>query len=253
MNNLLIDLVSDLKNTTDDLTTWDVAESYFKNLQFDVVNCGIKEKDASSLCGFFTNMTDDWMRHYLESRYDLCDPWIKHVVDDEPVSIYLQENKTSFATPDPERCEKLLREVEHEGIRSSVIAPFHSLTSDYILGINLGSALPSAEFLRLVGSNREEILVGLALVQNHLAAVWPSLRGHAQWFSFRSEKTILTPREREVLLWLSQGLRNDRISEKMNVAVVTVNFHMQSIKQKLEAKTREHAVAIALSRNLIEP
>lgn len=68
-----------------------------------------------------------------------------------------------------------------------------------------------------------------------------------------SPSSILTPREREVLLWLSQELRNDRISEKTNLAAVTVNFHMQSIKQKLEAKTREHAVAIAVARNLIEP
>lgn len=253
MDNRLVDLVSDLKDTSDNLTAWDVAEKYFENLQFGVINCGVMEKSDGALVGFFSNMSDDWMAHYLDCGYDQCDPLVKHVVDGKPDSLYLQENKNFFTTSDPQRSRNMFQEVEQEGIRSSVISPFQKPSSRHIVGINLGSALPSAEFLRLVRSNRMEILVGLALVQNHLMSVWSDLRQQAPWFPFQSERAVLTPREREVLLWLCKGFRNDRISEKMNVAVVTVNFHMQSIKQKLDAKTREHAVAIAVTRNLIEP
>ncbi len=253
MENQLIDLVTGLKDTSDNLTTWDIAEKYFKNLQFGAINCGVMEKGDGALVGFFSNMSAGWMAHYLDSGYDQCDPLIKHVVDGKPDSLFLQENKDLFTTPDPQRSGNMFREVEQEGIRSSVVSPFQQPSSRYIVGINLGSALPTAEFLRLVRSNRMEILVGLALFQNHLMTVWSDLRQQGPWFPVQSERNVLTPREREVLLWLSKGLRNDRISEKMNVAVVTVNFHMQSIKQKLEAKTREHAVAIAVARNLIEP
>ncbi|WP_114389735.1 helix-turn-helix transcriptional regulator [Notoacmeibacter marinus] len=61
----------------------------------------------------------------------------------------------------------------------------------------------------------------------------------------------LTPRETEMLRWAASGLRTKEIAERMNVSAATVEFHGRNARQKLDAKTREQAVAIALTRGLI--
>lgn len=63
----------------------------------------------------------------------------------------------------------------------------------------------------------------------------------------------LTPRERECLLWLSRGLRNDRIANRLGLRPVTVEFHLANARRKLGAITREQALVIAVHKGLIEP
>jgi DNA-binding CsgD family transcriptional regulator len=63
----------------------------------------------------------------------------------------------------------------------------------------------------------------------------------------------LTLRERECLLWLAKGLRNDRISERMSISNPTVEMHLANARRKLGAFTREQAVARAVALRLISP
>jgi len=64
---------------------------------------------------------------------------------------------------------------------------------------------------------------------------------------------ILTPRERECLEWLAQGLTNAGIASKLGVAVPTVAMHLASARRRLGAQTREEAVATAVGLGLIKP
>jgi DNA-binding CsgD family transcriptional regulator len=63
----------------------------------------------------------------------------------------------------------------------------------------------------------------------------------------------LTIRERECLLWLAKGLRNDRISERMGISNPTVEMHLANARRKLGAFTREQALARAVALRLISP
>jgi len=63
----------------------------------------------------------------------------------------------------------------------------------------------------------------------------------------------LTPRETECLTRLAQGFRSEAISYDLGVKRVTVDLHIANAKRKLQANTREHAVAIALHYSLIDP
>jgi DNA-binding CsgD family transcriptional regulator len=63
----------------------------------------------------------------------------------------------------------------------------------------------------------------------------------------------LSRRERECLLWLAAGLRNDRIAERLGIARATVELHLARARRKLGAATREQALAKALCFGLIEP
>lgn len=66
-----------------------------------------------------------------------------------------------------------------------------------------------------------------------------------------SESIRLTPREKEILRWVAAGSSTWAISEKLHISENTVLTHMKSVHAKLGVKTRQHAVAKALSLNLI--
>lgn len=58
-----------------------------------------------------------------------------------------------------------------------------------------------------------------------------------------SEAENLSPREREVLELLAQGLLYKEISEKLGVSLPTVNTYIRRIYEKLQVRSRAQAVA----------
>lgn len=61
----------------------------------------------------------------------------------------------------------------------------------------------------------------------------------------------LTPREREVLALLVQGLNNAQIAKRLSVKQSTAKFHMSNILTKLGASSRTEAVALAMTHHLV--
>ncbi len=61
----------------------------------------------------------------------------------------------------------------------------------------------------------------------------------------------LTPRELEVLRWLSEGLTNAQIAEQLVVSPLTVHTHLGSIYSKLGVTSRSAATRYALDHHLI--
>lgn len=61
----------------------------------------------------------------------------------------------------------------------------------------------------------------------------------------------LTPREREVLQQLAEGLSNRAIAQVLGISDHTVKFHLASIFGKLGAATRTEAVRAGLRQGLI--
>jgi NarL family two-component system response regulator LiaR len=61
----------------------------------------------------------------------------------------------------------------------------------------------------------------------------------------------LTPREREVLALLAEGLTNPEIAERLNVSRSTAKAHVSHILSKLEVSNRAEAVALAIKHKLV--
>lgn len=61
----------------------------------------------------------------------------------------------------------------------------------------------------------------------------------------------ITPREREVLGLIEEGLSNKAIATRLNVAERTVRFHVGEILDRLGADNRAQAVALAKQRGLL--
>ncbi len=62
----------------------------------------------------------------------------------------------------------------------------------------------------------------------------------------------LSPREREVLQLMRQGLSNAQIAAQLVVGRSTIKFHVSSILGKLGVQTRTEAVALALEHHLVD-
>lgn len=70
--------------------------------------------------------------------------------------------------------------------------------------------------------------------------------------SATGEVATLSPREREVMAALAEGLKGPQVAERLGIAPDTVRTHVENAMQKLDARTRAHAIAIALQHGLIE-
>lgn len=62
----------------------------------------------------------------------------------------------------------------------------------------------------------------------------------------------LTPREREVLKLMIEGLNNGEIADRLTLSDSTIKFHVSNILSKLNVESRTEAVAVALQNNVVK-
>lgn len=66
-------------------------------------------------------------------------------------------------------------------------------------------------------------------------------------------KTVLTPRERQIVEMLAGGSTGEQIAQTLVLSPETVQKHVHNAKRKVGAETRAHLIALALTRGLIDP
>lgn len=67
----------------------------------------------------------------------------------------------------------------------------------------------------------------------------------------RIRTEALSPREREVILWLQQGLTDEDIARALGLSTVTVRNHMARIREKLHCRIRVQVLRVAQERGLL--
>jgi DNA-binding NarL/FixJ family response regulator len=65
-------------------------------------------------------------------------------------------------------------------------------------------------------------------------------------------KPTLTPRESEVLAFVADGLSHEEIGQRLSISPETVRTHVRKACERLNARTRTHAVATALRLGLFQ-
>jgi DNA-binding NarL/FixJ family response regulator len=101
----------------------------------------------------------------------------------------------------------------------------------------------------------EELAAALRAAEQGLVVLSPAvardLLGRTAPPTQPSDGEPLTPREREVLQLLAQGLPSKTISTRLHLSEHTVKFHVGSIMQKLGAASRTEAVTLAIRKGLV--
>ena len=251
MNNALIDLMDQLDSGSSAGAAYATTSAFFEGLGFNFVNIGVARMSDGSALGLFSNMSESWLNHYVAEGYHTCDVMFDYALHSDQARICDAVNNFELPSRDKARSDRMLGEVTEVGLRSSLILPRHSKVSDHMIGFNLTSDLETSAFGKLTDAHHKEVWLGAALAQ---VAIIQDIEegGYGEnWLKMAPDRIRLSSREVEVIKWLSLGLRNDRIAERLGISVATVNFHITSAKKKLGASTREQAVAICLRARLI--
>jgi DNA-binding CsgD family transcriptional regulator len=82
----------------------------------------------------------------------------------------------------------------------------------------------------------------MELLQPHLAFLYRQACEHGTPLSFEQDDALLTPREREVMSWLSFGKTDADIAQLLQISPRTVHKHLEHIYVKLGVETRTAAV-----------
>jgi DNA-binding NarL/FixJ family response regulator len=67
-----------------------------------------------------------------------------------------------------------------------------------------------------------------------------------------AREPTLSPREKEVINLMAEGMTAEAIANELRVSIETVRTHSRNVIRKLRARNRVHAIAIALQRGEIE-
>ena len=106
-----------------------------------------------------------------------------------------------------------------------------------------GYALKAGSMQELVAAS-ERIAAGGSYVDPRLDRILLSPRATAQ-------VPQLSPREREIMHLMAEGLTAEAIGSQLGVSVETVRTHVRNVIRKLQARNRVHAIALALERGEI--
>lgn len=80
----------------------------------------------------------------------------------------------------------------------------------------------------------------------------PIARKVLEHFNPATQKTDnkLTAREKEVVEWISEGLSNKVIADKLSVSLHTVKFHLRNIYSKLQINSKNELILKAIKKDI---
>ena len=136
--------------------------------------------------------------------------------------------------------EKVLKEFPQSKVIMMDVLPIAEEVHEFInLGVS-GFIMKDASFDDVVDAIRKVVkglqvlppqMTGTLFSRIAAAAVVTSTKG-----AFNSVR--MTPREREVVNLIAEGLANDEIAQRLNIATYTVRSHVRNIMEKLMLHTR---------------
>lgn len=184
-----------------------------------------------------TNYDGAWIKRYVERRYDQLDP----VCDlGRTATAPFWWGGSRFLSDFEKRQRRVFWEAKDFGIVYGVSIPVRSM--DGSLGLVSYTAGSSSDIHDILAEAGPEL---------HVAAHQIADRLIERDADAASQDCTLTPRERESLIWVVQGMTSEEIADRMLLSVSAVNYHLGKATRRLDARNRHHAALLALSRGII--
>ncbi len=224
---------------TNSAMVWDAIQDYFAQYGFDRVI-------YADLRGRAPVILDTYPDGFGQYYADVCNP------RDDPFFRYCCSKLSSQETGadylhhydylDGNERQVILTARE-SGMRAGFSCTFHKADQQGMGGWNIGSTLSRSE----VEAIRQEHGDSL-----RIAALYAHERMKVLRACDDEEMCLaLSPREHDCLAFLAAGLRTQQIADRLGIKPVTVELHVRGARTKLNAQTREQAVAKAISRGLL--
>ncbi len=218
---------------------WNEALAYFEGAGFDRVIYADMTGQPPLL---LTSFPEAFGAYYADVCNPADDPFFKYccasLIPIATGSDYLDQYQ--YLTPSERRVIETAREA---GMRAGFSCTFQPLSPEGMGGWNIGSTLGRTQ----VESILTEKAPSLRLVALYAHERMARLRQHRV-----AEPAIrLSAREHDCLAYLAAGMKCQQIADALGIKPVTVELHLRRARERLGARTREQALAIALSANLL--
>jgi two-component system nitrate/nitrite response regulator NarL len=141
--------------------------------------------------------------------------------------------------------------LRRDGLPTRVVLISAHAPSDLVYrAISLGAAAYLSK-----EASQDEICDTVAAVARGETRLSPAIQGElVRQIQMRAvgERPVLSPREREVLELIAEGLSAPDVAKRLHVSPATVKTHLQSLYEKLGVSDRAAAVASAMRNGLLE-
>lgn len=181
----------------------------------------------------FQKFPEGWSERYNENNYALRDPVVRH----------LRRQQSPFTW---DECYAAATRREDVKLIGGGAASF-GLRTGYVIPIQLvGGVLAAVSFGASHADLHPEALAELAFAANFAVGHLLRLRHKPQ-----SRERLVTPRERECILWASEGKTDWEISVILGISQPTVAKHLLAARQRLDVMNRAHLIGEAIRRKII--
>ena len=141
---------------------------------------------------------------------------------------------------------QLVRELKNIKLRAALIAVSAYDDEDCLATLSAEGVLGFV----LKSSGRCELLAAIRAVSREQSYVDPRVAGKfmTSFARRKNENDLLaelTPREKEILYWLAQGLSNNEVAMRMVLSEKTVKNHVSHMLKKLDIRDRTQAAILA--------
>lgn len=243
MKNALIDAIDKFASARTSDDRWDVATKMAADMGFHNILVAHINGTMLGIDWINTNMPDSWMEQYLSEGYVELDKLV-HGLSDRNGSMAIESGHLRA----DEAASRRHLDLDH-GMRSAGLASLHCS--------RFGTLGETGTYVTLVSDTD----VSKTLTRSPIDA--QALSGLlavsvAQPIASRSNEILrgkafaLTQRQKDVLSLLANGHQTSGIAYRLGITEAAVNKHFQAAKTKLDANTREHALAIAMQAGVIE-
>jgi len=218
-----------------------LCRSHCKQLGFDsfVYALRIPTQFTEARVIMLKGYPDAWLDHYWENGYAASDPAViycgKQIVPIEWHGLMYEKQSLNA---------QVMNEAADFGLKSGLSMPIHSPHGE--LGI-LSLALDRND-------------AGARKITRHALPYAQMLAAHIHEAVRRilvspdiEKPQELTAREAECLRWAADGKTSWEIAQLLSMSERTANFHLNNAMIKLDVCNRQHAVAKAVLRGLINP
>lgn len=197
-----------------------------------------EDQDYSGNAAIYSNFDFSFLTTYEDEKLADHDISVRHCTVSDLPAPWFDERVISQLSDDEMKVERIA--IDH-GFRAGLTIPTREGASGHFGGVSVATRQTSkAEF------------------EKALAACEPKLQLMALCLHADIQRTvnpypveILTPREKEVLIWASLGLSSKQTARKLGIAFRTVEWHLEQARLKLSANNKIHTVAKAVANDLI--
>lgn len=223
---------------------WNKANSILAQLGADAINASAIRAGSGEVRWFKSSLEPDVVDAYIAGEMYLSDTLVMHAAKDGCPIIWDAER--AFQNSRSNSARAFSKFVLDCGYKLVISHSMPRSANGIVRNLSYCTKMSVGEFRR--SGLTAEVQSAINLVLPWIG--WPDAGSQAT--DLIPSRAMLSKREREALSHLSHGLMNARIAQAMGVSEAMVAKHLQSVKRKLNARTREQAVAIAIMDRMIQ-